>query len=72
MPLSHHKSLEIPRGQSKKPIEEMKDAVEATGGIMGGSLDYLIANANYVPQFDAYDPMGILYETSHFAVHARF
>ncbi|KAI4861822.1 hypothetical protein F4820DRAFT_451600 [Hypoxylon rubiginosum] len=40
--------------------DALKGAVEDTAKITGGSLDYLIANAGYVSQFDAYDPIGVL------------
>ncbi|KAF2258793.1 putative short chain dehydrogenase [Lojkania enalia] len=37
-----------------------KKAAEDAGSILGGKLDILIANAGYVPQFDAYDGIGTL------------
>ncbi|KAL6797457.1 hypothetical protein GGI42DRAFT_362116 [Trichoderma sp. SZMC 28013] len=40
--------------------DAVKNAVAATGQITGGALDYLIANAAYVSEFDAYDPIGVL------------
>ncbi|KAL6855664.1 hypothetical protein J3F83DRAFT_764230 [Trichoderma novae-zelandiae] len=43
--------------------EDIKNAVAATSKITGGTLDYLIANAAYVSEFDAYDPIGVLGET---------
>ncbi|KAI5854503.1 hypothetical protein GGS23DRAFT_474836 [Durotheca rogersii] len=38
----------------------LKQAAADTAKITGGSLDYLIANAGYVSQFDSYDPLGVL------------
>ncbi|KAK4233438.1 hypothetical protein C8A03DRAFT_19494 [Achaetomium macrosporum] len=38
----------------------LKAAAEDTAKITGGSLDYIIANAGIVTQFDAYDPIGKL------------
>ncbi|RYP78227.1 hypothetical protein DL771_000704 [Monosporascus sp. 5C6A] len=38
----------------------LKQAVAETAKITGGSLDYLVANAGYVSQFDAFDPIGVL------------
>ena len=38
----------------------MQHAVAETSKITGGTLDYLIANAAYVSEFDAYDPIGVL------------
>ncbi|KAA8642704.1 hypothetical protein EYZ11_012319 [Aspergillus tanneri] len=38
----------------------LQSAVADTAKITGGRLDYLIANAGIVPQFDAYDPIGVL------------
>ncbi|KAL7908205.1 hypothetical protein GGI35DRAFT_469946 [Trichoderma velutinum] len=40
--------------------DAIKNAVAATAQITGGALDYLIANAAYVSEFDAYDPIGVL------------
>ncbi|KAI1338703.1 hypothetical protein F5Y15DRAFT_124366 [Xylariaceae sp. FL0016] len=40
----------------------LEKASADTAAITGGSLDYLIANAGYVPQWDAYDPIGELAE----------
>ncbi|KAK8075821.1 hypothetical protein PG997_010484 [Apiospora hydei] len=40
--------------------EALKRAAEDAAKITGGSLDYLIANAAYVSEFDAYDPIGVL------------
>ncbi|KAL2151661.1 hypothetical protein VTH82DRAFT_6759 [Thermothelomyces myriococcoides] len=40
----------------------LKAAAKETANITGGSLDYLIANAALVSQFDAYDPIGDLGE----------
>ncbi|KAG4258840.1 hypothetical protein FPRO04_13979 [Fusarium proliferatum] len=41
----------------------LKDAVNETAKITGGSIDYLIANAAYVSKFDTFDPMGALGNT---------
>ncbi|GAP88448.1 putative short chain dehydrogenase [Rosellinia necatrix] len=38
----------------------IKRAVEDTATLTGGTLDYLVANAAYVSQWDAYDPIGTL------------
>ncbi|KAL7944098.1 hypothetical protein V8C42DRAFT_358778 [Trichoderma barbatum] len=43
--------------------DAVKKSVAATAKITGGSLDYLIANAAYVSEFDAYDPIGALGNT---------
>ncbi|UKZ78450.1 hypothetical protein TrVFT333_006190 [Trichoderma virens FT-333] len=40
--------------------EAVKDAVTATAQITGGVLDYLVANAAYISEFDAYDSIGVL------------
>ncbi|KAK8133319.1 hypothetical protein PG999_001492 [Apiospora kogelbergensis] len=40
--------------------EALKRAAEDTAKITGGSLDYLVASAAYVSQFDAYDSIGVL------------
>ncbi|KAK8064404.1 short chain dehydrogenase (AtsC) [Apiospora phragmitis] len=40
--------------------EALKRAAEDAAKITGGSLDYLIANAAYVSQFDGYDSIGVL------------
>ncbi|ETS80697.1 hypothetical protein PFICI_08226 [Pestalotiopsis fici W106-1] len=40
--------------------EELQKAAADTTTITNGSLDYLIANGAYVPQWDAYDPIGVL------------
>ncbi|KAK4063871.1 hypothetical protein Trihar35433_8579 [Trichoderma harzianum] len=40
--------------------DALKNAVAATAQITGGALDYLIANAAYVSEYDAYDPIGVL------------
>ena len=37
-----------------------KKAAEEAGKVLGGKLDILIANAGFVPQFDAYDGIGTL------------
>ncbi|KAK7187176.1 short chain dehydrogenase [Paraphaeosphaeria sporulosa] len=38
----------------------LQNAVSATAKITGGSLDYIIANAGLISQFDQYDPIGDL------------
>ncbi|PLB49744.1 NAD(P)-binding protein [Aspergillus steynii IBT 23096] len=38
----------------------LKAASADTARITGGGLDYLIANAGLISQFDAYDPIGVL------------
>ncbi|KAJ5570290.1 uncharacterized protein N7459_009720 [Penicillium hispanicum] len=38
----------------------LQNAAVGTAKITGGGLDYLIANAGLVTQFDAYDPIGVL------------
>lgn len=43
-----------------KRCAELQNAVAATAQITGGALDYLIANAAYVSEYDAYDPIGVL------------
>ncbi|KAH6603853.1 hypothetical protein Trco_007299 [Trichoderma cornu-damae] len=43
--------------------EALKNAVAATAQIVNGKLDYLVANAAYVSEFDAFDPLGVLGET---------
>ncbi|KAI2618207.1 NAD(P)-binding protein [Hypoxylon sp. NC1633] len=40
--------------------DALKKAAEESAAILGGSLDYLLANAGYVSNFDAYDPIGAL------------
>jgi hypothetical protein len=35
-------------------------AASETARITGGGLDYIIANAAYLPHFDAFDPIGDL------------
>lgn len=40
----------------------LSKAATETAAITGGKLDYLIANGGYVPQWDAYDPIGELSE----------
>ncbi|KAL7931834.1 hypothetical protein V8C35DRAFT_282173 [Trichoderma chlorosporum] len=40
--------------------EAVKNAVAATAEITGGTLDYLVANAAYVSEYDAYDSIGVL------------
>jgi NAD(P)-dependent dehydrogenase (short-subunit alcohol dehydrogenase family) len=40
----------------------LEKAVAGTASITGGSLDYLIANAGYVPQWDAYESISTLGE----------
>jgi NAD(P)-dependent dehydrogenase (short-subunit alcohol dehydrogenase family) len=40
----------------------LKATVAATSEVTGGKLDYLIANAGYVPDYDAYDNIGVLGE----------
>ncbi|PTB37196.1 uncharacterized protein TrAFT101_010932 [Trichoderma asperellum] len=42
--------------------EAVKSAVAQTAKITGGGLDHLIANAAYVSEYDAYDPIGVLSE----------
>lgn len=42
--------------------DSLAKAATDTSAITGGRLDYLIANAAYVPQWDAYDPIGDLAE----------
>jgi NAD(P)-dependent dehydrogenase (short-subunit alcohol dehydrogenase family) len=42
--------------------DSLKAAASATSEITGGSLDHLIANAAYVPTYDAYDGIGDLAE----------
>jgi hypothetical protein len=39
----------------------LKKAATDTATITGGCLDYVIANAGYVSQFDAYDGIEVLY-----------
>jgi len=41
--------------------DTLKKAAADTASITGGSLDYIIANAGYCPQFDAYDGINVLY-----------
>lgn len=36
-------------------------AADDTAAITGGHLDYLIANAAYVTNFDSFDPIDVLY-----------
>ncbi|KAF2805520.1 NAD(P)-binding protein [Mytilinidion resinicola] len=40
--------------------DALKKAAADTAEITGGSIDYLIANAGYVSQFDGYDAIGVL------------
>ncbi|KAK7913841.1 hypothetical protein PG985_011544 [Apiospora marii] len=40
--------------------DALKKAAEDVAKITGGSLDYLIASAGYVTDFDAYDPIGVV------------
>ncbi|KAI8937031.1 hypothetical protein NX059_006251 [Plenodomus lindquistii] len=40
--------------------EALKHAVHATAEITGGTLDYLIANAAYLPLWSAFDPLSVL------------
>ncbi|XXG99622.1 hypothetical protein Hte_005963 [Hypoxylon texense] len=40
--------------------DALKKAAADTTEITGGSIDYLIGNAGYVSQFDAYDPISVL------------
>ncbi|KAK7973189.1 NAD(P)-binding protein [Apiospora saccharicola] len=40
----------------------LSKAATETAAITGGKVDYLIANGGYVPQWDAYDPIGELAE----------
>ncbi|KAI0191076.1 NAD(P)-binding protein [Astrocystis sublimbata] len=40
--------------------DDLKRAADVAGKINGGRLNYLIANAGYVSQFDAYDGIGTL------------
>ncbi|KAH7302815.1 hypothetical protein B0I35DRAFT_485630 [Stachybotrys elegans] len=40
--------------------EALKATVSTVAEVTGGSLDYLIANAAYVPDWDSYDPIGVL------------
>ena len=35
-------------------------AVTSTSDITGGSLDYLVANAAYMTEWDVYEPIGAL------------
>jgi NAD(P)-dependent dehydrogenase (short-subunit alcohol dehydrogenase family) len=42
--------------------EDLKSAAADTAAITGGSVDYLVANAAYVSNFDAFDPIGVLDE----------
>ncbi|KAF2489315.1 NAD(P)-binding protein [Lophium mytilinum] len=42
--------------------DALKKAAADTAKITGGSIDYLIANAGYVSQFDGFDPIGVLGE----------
>jgi NAD(P)-dependent dehydrogenase (short-subunit alcohol dehydrogenase family) len=42
--------------------EQTKKAVEDTAALFPEGVDYLLANAGYVPQWDAYDPIGVLAE----------
>lgn len=39
---------------------DLQNAAAHTANITGGSLDYIIANAAFLTQFDAYDPIGKL------------
>ncbi|OIW26876.1 NAD(P)-binding protein [Coniochaeta ligniaria NRRL 30616] len=41
---------------------DLQNAAAHTANITGGSLDYIIANAAFLTQFDAYDPIGKLGE----------
>ncbi|KAL2760350.1 hypothetical protein ACRALDRAFT_1067078 [Sodiomyces alcalophilus JCM 7366] len=43
--------------------DALKKAAADTAEITGGSLDYLIANAGLVSPLDAYDPIGLLYDS---------
>lgn len=43
--------------------DNLKKAAQKTAAITGGSLDYLIANAAYVTNFDSFDPIDVLAET---------
>jgi NAD(P)-dependent dehydrogenase (short-subunit alcohol dehydrogenase family) len=50
--------------------DTLKKAAADTASITGGSLDYIIANAGYCPQFDAYDGINVLYVSlSHFPTY---
>lgn len=40
--------------------ESLRKAAAETSRITGGSLDYLIANATYLPTWDAFDPISVL------------
>ncbi|RYP08519.1 hypothetical protein DL764_001850 [Monosporascus ibericus] len=40
--------------------DALQQAVVETAKITGGSLDYLVANAGYVTQLDAFEPIGVL------------
>ena len=41
-------------------MPSFQQAAADTAKITGGRLDYLIGNAGYVSEFDAYDPIGVL------------
>ncbi|KAH6638612.1 hypothetical protein BKA67DRAFT_588952 [Truncatella angustata] len=40
--------------------DSLKKAAAETASITGGSIDYLISNAGYIPLFDAFDPIDYL------------
>ncbi|KAH6656054.1 hypothetical protein BKA67DRAFT_562531 [Truncatella angustata] len=57
--LSGRSNIHILQGDLED-LSSLQKAAGDTATITGGSLDYLIANGGYVPQWDAYDPIGTL------------
>ncbi|KAI9146995.1 Short chain dehydrogenase virK [Paramyrothecium foliicola] len=46
-------------------FDALKASVAATAEVTGGTLDYLVANAGALTEYDSYDPIGVLFQDPH-------